>query len=61
MLNKVEFKDLNEAVSVQKMKVVACDGRGLSRTVCVLSQYNELTIFLGHRGLVIINVFIPVL
>lgn len=28
VLNKVEFKDLPETVQVDKVKVVACDGRG---------------------------------
>ncbi|XP_046856993.1 transcription initiation factor IIA subunit 2-like [Xenia sp. Carnegie-2017] len=32
VLNKVEFKDLPETVQVDKVKVVACDGRGSPET-----------------------------
>ena len=30
VLNNVEFKDLPDTVNVDKVKVVACDGRGMS-------------------------------
>ena len=29
MLNKVEFREVGELVQVDKVKVVACDGKGL--------------------------------
>lgn len=29
MLNNVEFREVGELVKVEKVKVVACDGKGL--------------------------------
>ncbi len=37
MLNNVEFRDLPDTVTVDKVKVVACDGRGLS--LCILTIF----------------------
>ena len=41
MLNNVEFRDLPDTVTVDKVKVVACDGRGLSSSfeMCILTIF----------------------
>ena len=45
MLNNVEFRDLPDTVTVDKVKMVACDGRGVSSVFhsCYISRYHLKT------------------